>query len=1087
MALVQLPFEQVESELLLTGQAVAAIRSSPTSCVVSGTTESLEIYLKDLSKRNIPTWKVQTDIAFHSPGLQELVIPLIDALGQDLCPRSSMVPIYSTSHLDSRTTKLRDSDYWTNNMTQPVWLVDAVEAAAHDGYRIFLEISSHPIVSHSIAETLNTRSIADATVFGVMDRKTPFQQSLSHAISRLHTLGADVDFHAFLGTGPWSTAIPNTPWVHKPYWKTISNASSSIRQQHVASKHTLLGSAVDIAGSDMMVWTTSLDDKTKPYPLSHPLDGTEIIPAAVYCNTFREATSATVLENVQLRIPTPMTADQREVQILVQGGEIRMSSRLVSCEKSTSNDILEHTWVEHGTAKHHTSDMTIYQQQYSIPVIQQRIGTQLPKSFAWDYLQKIGVSGIAFPWAVLEHFGNNREMLVKMDMDPSSESITWNKDSWAPFLDAATSVGSSIFFESVRMRIDEVRFVSKEAPPKVGYLFIENRSEQQGPKADINILSQDGTLLAKIQGMRFSDVEARSEKSTGLDSLVHQLTWIPPTFSEAPSPIRNVVLVSADSEILDNYVNTLELLSQNVKSVLSCDALREPEVMNMLQEKGAMVIYLPGPVHDMEDVGSKVHKFTLETASILTLLATLESSPKLYVITDSAYKSQSPTALAQYPLYGFARIAASEYPDIWGGLIDNEGPAFPLLSVKYVHDQSVIRIQDGLPRVARMRPFQKAQRSSTAHQTLMPRPHGTYVVTGGFGDVGLETLEFLVQKGARRIVVVSRRKLPARRDWPSASGTMATVVRRIEKLESLGASIHAVTLDIGSPTASSDILAALDNLSLPPVLGVVHAAGVSGYGYIKDATADSFVDVMSPKVHGALSLNEAFPPGTLDFFICFSSIGQIIGTPGQSAYASSNAFLDSIATYRRAQGCNSIAIQWTAWRGLGLASDTALVDLELQSKGVTDITIDEGFSAWEYLSGLETDHAVVTRTRILDAGEALPCSLIEDVVQRRATSTTTILPPSASPPTTPKTGPELESHIRTKVRSCLAVVLHMDAEDIDDRAAVADLGVDSVMTVALRQQLQKTMGVKVPPTLTWNQPTIHHLVKWFYSKLDSKV
>jgi 6-methylsalicylic acid synthase len=61
----------------------------------------------------------------------------------------------------------------------------------------------------------------------------------------------------------------------------------------------------------------------------------------------------------------------------------------------------------------------------------------------------------------------------------------------------------------------------------------------------------------------------------------------------------------------------------------------------------------------------------------------------------------------------------------------------------------------------------------------------------------------------------------------------------------------------------------------------------------------------------------------------------------------------------------------------------------------------------------------------------------------------------------------------------------MDAEDIDDRAAVADLGVDSVMTVALRQQLQKTMGVKVPPTLTWNHPTIQHLVKWFYAKLDN--
>ena len=64
--------------------------------------------------------------------------------------------------------------------------------------------------------------------------------------------------------------------------------------------------------------------------------------------------------------------------------------------------------------------------------------------------------------------------------------------------------------------------------------------------------------------------------------------------------------------------------------------------------------------------------------------------------------------------------------------------------------------------------------------------------------------------------------------------------------------------------------------------------------------------------------------------------------------------------------------------------------------------------------------------------------------------------------------------------------MHLGVEEIDDRAAIADLGVDSVMTVALRQQLQRAMEVTVPPTLTWNHPTVRHLVEWFYGKIEEK-
>ncbi|KAF2022657.1 hypothetical protein EK21DRAFT_82777 [Setomelanomma holmii] len=1082
MALTTQSFESAVERIGERNDLVAAIRSSPSTCVVSGTAEAVEEYLMSSQAEGIKSWRIETDIAFHSPMLKALAPALKRSLGRDLNPRHACVPLYSTSAPNARTTELRDIGYWTRNTAEPVRLVEAVEATVDDGFRVYLEISTHPIVSHSIADILTSRALGQHAAFGVMKRDASPRRTILHAISRLHAVGAEIDLDTLLGEGPWSTIVPNSPWFHKPYWKATSMASASIARQHDVDKHTLLGSVIEVASCGTKVWTTTLDDSTKPYPSTHQLDGTEIIPAAVYCNTFRNATAATVISDLELRVPTPMTVDKRELQVELRGDVLGMSSRLMSSDAMGDKD-LKHTWIKHATAKYSTIDVAHYQQTHSVPVIRKTMN-QLPATFARKYLQKIGVSGIAYPWTVLEHFGDHKQMLVKVDMNPSSQTMSWDASSWAPFLDAATSVGASIFYRSVRMRIvsgiDQIVFLSSDDPPKVGYLRIEDASDGDKVKANIGILSEDGVLLTRIQGMRFSDVQVTNDKRSGL---VHCLAWIPLKLSETPLPISNAILVSSSTEGLGHYVKTLKMMiGGTVVSVTSGEQLKAEDKMDILQKQNTVVVYLPDTVDIMGNVAKKAHAFTWEAASILSILANMHQPPKLFVVTDSAYQGESPTSLAQYALYGFARVAASEYPDAWGGLIDNEGSAFPMLSMRYAQEQSVIRVQGGVPRGARLRPFTTHPQRSGPTRTLLPRPHGTYVVTGGFGDLGLEVLEFLVKYGARRIVVVSRRRIPPRKDWSDAPLSTAAIVKKIEKLEKLGATIYAVSLDISSETAVDELKAALDRLSLPPVLGVVHAAGVAGYGYIKDASAESYADVMAPKIQGTLHLHKLFPPDTLDFFVLFSSIGQIIGTPGQSAYAASNAFLDGMAIHRRAQGCNSIAMQWTAWRGLGLASNSAIVDLELHGKGVTAITVEEGFQAWTQLSSIETAQAVIMRTRILDADELLPCDLIADMVQRRTQLATSRTPVAARP----KSGPELRAHLNCKVKDCLSRVLFLEVEEIDDRAAIADLGIDSIVTVTLGQQLQKAVGIAVPSTLTWSCPTVEHLVDWLYKQLKHK-
>lgn len=1093
MALVNLPFSSVQAELSGRRDIVPAIDSSPNSCVVSGEASPLAGYVESLKARNIKTFQVKTDIAFHCPMLEKLADPLAEALSKSLNPRPPVVPLYSTSNSYPRADSLRNIDYWVNNMISPVWLTSAVNAAVEDGFRVFLEVSTHPIVTHSINETLAERDLNEAATIGTMKRDASAEKSIQHAIAQLWTKGSQVNFKAQFGRN-WSPAVPPTPWNQKPYWRVVETGPTGEGLQHDVEKHTILGQRTPIAGTDTVLYTTKLDDKTKPFPGTHPLDGTEIIPAAVYVNTFHHATGGTVISDIMLKVPVSMSSDKREVQVVVQGDEIQVSSRLE--QKNASADDLEHSWIPHSSARWSAPKTLPPKQTFDVEGIKKRISTILPNDFSWTYLQKIGVSGIAFPWQVIQHYGNEKEMMVRVDMDPESDSMDWDPQSWAPFLDAATSVGSTIFFNDPRMRIvsqiDKVFLLSDSPPPKVGYLFVEEAADDISPAAHVSVLTEQGEMIAKFQSMRFSDVEAASGISGSVESLVHQIAWIPPRFSEKPVPLTHVALVSDDAALLEQYAGQVKRQVPLVTQLKSAEELGKPEVLSTLQKKGSAVVYLPSKVSSLQDVPTATHKFVWETVSIIKHLVKSSAAAKLFVITDQAHKGDSYTALAQGSLFGLARIAAQEHPDTWGALIDNEGSQFPSMAIKYVQEEDVIRIEDGLPRVNRLRPLSRDQRhDAESTKTLLPKPEGTYVVTGGFGDLGLEVLDFLVEKGARRIVVISRRALPPRRTWHKVPENMAPIVQKIQKLEKTGATILAVALDIGADDAHQQLLDALDRLSLPPVLGVVHAAGVLEDNLILDTTADSFERVFSPKVSGSLALHKAFPPATLDFFVLFSSIGQLVGTAGQSPYGSSNAFLDALATHRRVQGDNAVAFQWTAWRGLGMATSTDFLQVEFNAKGITDITREEGFKAWEHLAKYDLDHGVVTRIQALDQGEPAPIPLIEQVAPRRAPSAVAASGAHAEAKkdaeARPAGGPELKAWLNVKIRECIAAVLMIgDIEEVDPRAAVSDLGVDSVMTVALRQKLQAGMGIKVPPTLTWNHPTVVHLVEWFYTKLTEQ-
>ena len=1098
MVLVNRPYQEIQQEVGSRQDLAVAIDSSPSSCVVSGTKESVAEVADAWKACGFKVVSVKSDIAFHSPTLNQLVAPLAESLKTSLKPKIPSIKLYSTSLVDARSQSLRDVQYWINNMVNPVFLTRAVNAAAEDGFRVFVEVSAHPIVTHSVDETLATKEIEDFAVIPTMKRGKSAGKSILYSVAQLHCKGVPVSWKTQMPSD-WAYNVPTPSWNHKPYVRKIGTGPLNTTSVHDTEKHTLLGQRVPIFGESMTLYSTKLDDNTKPFPGKHPLHGTEIVPAAVLINTFYHGIGKQTLSDIVLRVPVAISAP-RDIQVIAQQGQVKLTSRLIQGEDQASDD---QSWITHTTSRFGCEEASsIDRKRVDVEAIKARIGTMMKNTFSIDYLADVGVSAMGFPWAVTEHFGTRQEMIAKVDVAPeiaSGSALPWDAQSWAPILDSATSIGSTLFFDQPRLRmpaqVSKVQIYPGAIPPKVGYIHVQEAKDTD-LAVDVAVLGEDGSPLAMIESMRFSEIEGTLGASGSVESLVHQLSWPPVALAEEALPLGRVTIISETPELVMTAKEALMTKAASVSIASSPQELTADTQSLVKDEKNEILIYMPSRIGSFNDVPKAAGRFCAELLDIVKYAAKLSHNTKVFAMTEGVSEGMTPTALAQASLHGLGRIVASEQPDIWGALIDTEhgDSTFPLQAIKYAQGADVIRVQDGVARTSRLRRLPRDKmHPSSSDKTLLPRPEGTYLITGGLGALGLACAEFLVEKGARRIVLVSRRALPLRKNWKGASGSVAETAKAIEHLESLGATVHVISANLGSEGSQEKLEAALDHLALPPVLGVVHAAGVLEDQLVLESTPDSFDRVLSPKVAGGLALHRLFPPQSLDFFILMSSCGQHFGFPGQGSYASANAFLDTLASHRRSQGDNAVAFQWTSWRGMGMAASTDFINAELESKGITDITRDEAFRAWTHLAKYDIDHGVVLRSRAFDHDEMLPVPILSDIAVRRPAAgpggaggdTATNGASAAGSASVPTSGPELKEYLHVQLRKCVAETLQLASpDDVDPKAALSDLGMDSVMTVSLRRALQKTFGVKVPPTLTWSAPTVSHLQKWFMEKME---
>ncbi|MFI6708686.1 SDR family NAD(P)-dependent oxidoreductase [Nonomuraea sp. NPDC050478] len=283
-------------------------------------------------------------------------------------------------------------------------------------------------------------------------------------------------------------------------------------------------------------------------------------------------------------------------------------------------------------------------------------------------------------------------------------------------------------------------------------------------------------------------------------------------------------------------------------------------------------------------------------------------------------------------LLGPSLVIPLEYPGVTTRLIDlPAGPSARDLSglaaeLARPQEDRTVALRHGrryVPDYARM-PAPPLPAGPAADATGLRRG-GVYLITGGLGGIALGLAGHLARDYGAKLVLLARRGLPPRADWPAvlsgerpADEVTRDRVRQVTELVALGAEVEVVT---GDAASARDVRRAVEAATerFGALHGVLHAAGVPAMGLMQFKRPEELDEVLAPKIAGTLALAEALRVGRpdeveLDLLVLFSSITSATGGgPGQVDYCAANAFLDGYACRLAATGRRVVSVGWGEW------------------------------------------------------------------------------------------------------------------------------------------------------------------------------
>ena len=477
--------------------------------------------------------------------------------------------------------------------------------------------------------------------------------------------------------------------------------------------------------------------------------------------------------------------------------------------------------------------------------------------------------------------------------------------------------------------------------------------------------------------------------------------------------------------------------------------------------------------------------------SLLLLMQSMAKQPqldltKLWVVTQNAVAvGANLPALDRGAVWGLSRIFGLEHPMQWGGAIDLDGHSVTerarsiALEVLANQTEEQVAYRDSSRFVARL-----TQGSPQQQEPLSISSEGSYLVSGGLGGLGLTVAQWLAERGAKHLLLLSR-----------SGANTADKQSTVSQLKAAGVEVLTPLVDVSDEESLATVLSNLPDAFLP-LRGVVHAAGIEGGNYsLAELEPDVLRQTLRPKVRGTWNLHQLTLNWKLDFFVNFSSIAAVWGSARQAHYGAANEFQNLFAQYRQALGMPVLTINWSAIAGAGIierAGDRTVQ--QLSQLGIQTLSLDLMTAALELLVGNEQGQRVVASVdwQKLDAVYQARRSrrLLAKLVEQKEVNKPNFveqLETLTEPETSINYFDKLQAATPEKRQEAIATYLQSQIAKVlgfkNGRLPAIDrnllqVGMDSLMMMQVLSQLKQDLQLTVYPREFYDRPCIEDLAAY---------
>lgn len=1105
--------------------AIAA-HNAKESCVISGASEAVDEILNAAEAKGIRVKKLKVSHGFHSQ-LMEPIMEDFKAIAEEVKFSTPKVRFVSALYAkEIEEDQILDAQYWTEHIRGTVDFYEAVTSISNAEDYTFLEVGSNRVLAALCKLIFGD----DKVIAGTLSIKEEDAKQLSKNIAQLYVSGVNVDWNniEFNGKKQWNrVAVPTYPFERVKYWNELLYDRQGA-QIDEGECHKFIGQKIE---SPMMQDTVVFQSKftgEKPYFMrDHVIFETPISPAAAHISmmlsAIREVENplSCTLKEIEFRAPLAVNVDEeRQVQVCLNKENKQQGKfSIVSRDKEDRSS----KWLTHSVGKFTTSNQYLTDDEdVNVKEFESIEFTADPEDGVYGVMRNAGFKlGDSFRRIKKVFIDQDKSICFIQPLDKVPNLDMY--ELYPGVIDSIIQSGLNAVLEELWNKYGgkgdkgEIRTTIPYYMEKLTYNYrpsknlwcrTSSRIQDDMLYAQITVFNEQSEEIMKIENCMAKLTNRESllrEMKSNYNNMYYHTDWIEEKLDVSKLDKESRYIIVADEREVGSLIQE-ELRIRNIDSKLVLqgnyfidqdkyylDMDNKEEWKALVEDatedctKNVFVYLNTAERQTLNEENNTIEN--LEVGSLKGLLYLtqaidekgLNKVSKLKLVTKGVQHINNENTrinLSQAPLWGYSKVLGLEFPEVFRGIVDIENDI--LVNLKSIVDEITNSQVDEVclgknekryvGRLLKHTDYVKKGYAQADNITI--KPEGSYLITGGTGNVGMNYAQVLVNKGAKNLLLMCRKE-------PSDS-----VYQKIKVFEEQGVNVEFIYADVCNGESVKNALQGFDN-----ICGVIHAAGVLKDKMLLDETWEEFEFVLNPKVYGSVNIYNALNKDNLDFFIMLSSITSVIGNMGQSNYAAANYFMNSFAEDMKAQSVNGFTCCWGPWQGGGMALANDTTAKNMKNFGITSFDnevgsniIDDFFEQpYTNLMIIDVDWSVYEQNII---GERKILSKILNDSVNPSSGESNKVDQSIVDELKELSREEREDFLIHKLQNVCGKIMGFEKEHplaID--GSFKEQGADSLMIFSMRTAINKMLDIDINVSVFFNYPTIVKLANYLLDEV----